>query len=235
MPLEHNILPAGGGAPTTCSKDSLLNIELACAVKTTQWEKSPSHNQEPLGGHRYSCPVGDDIDTLLAFIGRSACSLTHLALRVHAFMEDLFLLQCLQVLPLLEDLRVVYKQQGARTLCNHLRSLDTVPRLCSLSFSELELGTPGYAYPPLVQMLQCRRRMRTAPSVVPRLSSFGLSFVSSRAMLPLGPDAEKLRRLVEGGLRLRIHGRGLEWPEGQYIEEQLDFPHPHRRLQVGAA
>ncbi|KAJ7734261.1 hypothetical protein B0H16DRAFT_1767529 [Mycena metata] len=157
----------------------------------------------------YSIYSSDDIDTLLAFIGRSACALTHLTLRVHLLLEDFFLLQCLQVLPALEDLCIEYWHAGTRTLCNHLQYLDIVPHLHSLSFSELELGTPRYAYSPLVQMLQTRRRMRTAPGVVPRLSSFHLAFASSRAMLPYGRDAEKLGRLVEGGLRFRIHGRGL--------------------------
>ncbi|KAJ7719116.1 hypothetical protein B0H16DRAFT_1700394 [Mycena metata] len=71
-----------------------------------------------------------------------------------------------------------------------------------------------YAYPPLVRMLQTRRRTRGGG---PRLSSFDLDFSSSHTMLPYDPDAEKLRRLVDDGLRLRIHGPGLEWPEGQFI------------------
>ncbi|KAJ7697547.1 hypothetical protein B0H16DRAFT_1396849 [Mycena metata] len=180
----------------------------------------------------YSIYDSDDIDILLAFIGRSACSLTHLTLRVHALTEDVFLLQCLQVLPFLEDLRINYWQAGSRRLCNHLQSLDIVPHLHTLSF--WEPATHQYAYLPLVQMLQTRRSVRT-PGGVPYLLSFYLGFASSLVILPYGPDAEKLGRLVEGGLRLRIHSPRFEWPEGQYIEEQLDFPHPHPTLQVGAA
>ncbi|KAJ7718743.1 hypothetical protein B0H16DRAFT_1475395 [Mycena metata] len=148
----------------------------------------------------YLIYTSNDIDILPAFIGRSARTLTHLTLRVHTFMEDFFLLQCLQVLPLLEDLRIEYWQAGAQP------------------------SAYRYTYPPLVQMLQTRRRMRGG---APRLSSFDLHIAPLQTMLPYGPDAEKLDRLVEGGLHLRIHGPGLEWPEGQYIEEQLDFPHPH--------
>ncbi|KAJ7021534.1 hypothetical protein C8F04DRAFT_1140431 [Mycena alexandri] len=173
----------------------------------------------------YSIYAGDDIDTLVAFLGRSACSLTHLALRIHTVIEDLFLLQCLQLLPLLEDLHIEYRHGGARTLCNHLQSLDIVPQLRTLSFSEL--APYGYTYPPLVQMLQARRRVRTASAGAQRLSSFDLGLAFSKGMLPYRPDAEKLRRLVEGGLRLRIHGPGFECPEGQYIDEQLEFPRPH--------
>ncbi|KAJ7037087.1 hypothetical protein C8F04DRAFT_1093513 [Mycena alexandri] len=165
----------------------------------------------------YLIYTSDDIAILPAFIGRSACSLTHLTLRVQALMEDFFLLRCLQVLPFLEDLRIEYWQAGSRTLCNHLQSLDIVPHLHTLSFSEP--ATHRYAYPPLVQMLRTRRRVRT-PGGIPCLLFF---------------DLEKLGRLVEGGLRLRIHSPGFDWPEGQYIEEQLDFPCPHPSLQVGAA
>ncbi|KAJ7719144.1 hypothetical protein B0H16DRAFT_1739615 [Mycena metata] len=82
----------------------------------------------------YSIYSRDDIDTLLAFIGRSACALTHLTLCVHLLLEDFFLLQCLQVLPTLEDLCIEYQYSDTRTLCNHLQSLDIVPHLHSFLF-----------------------------------------------------------------------------------------------------
>ncbi|KAJ7719123.1 hypothetical protein B0H16DRAFT_1475134 [Mycena metata] len=171
-------------------------------------------------------PYLSNIDDFTARIGGPFLALSTLALTVghlpYAIEQTLGMFQNL---PQLRDFRLFYGLALSRV------PIGGAP-LTFLSFSDLV--THQYTYPPLVQMLQTRRRMRGG---APRLSSFDLHLARPQAMLPYGPDVEKLGRLVEGGLRFRIHGPGLEWPEGQCIEcdmnNEWSAPEPNRRHKSG--
>ncbi|KAJ6550246.1 hypothetical protein B0H19DRAFT_1160682 [Mycena capillaripes] len=189
------------------------------------------------------CTIGrqDQVTMLLEFVARSACVLRELSLR-QSEINDYAVVEFLQTLPLLEVLRVDYTEErttSIRPLYTHLESPTLLPHLRMLSIADrLPLaGAPGpgatYRYAPVVAMLQVRARARRGARV--QLTSFELALhpmhrwdrLDKDHVFPWGIHAEKIGRLVKGGLRFRVQaslGIEIDWPSDIFHDDVLDFP-----------
>ncbi|KAJ7473052.1 hypothetical protein B0H11DRAFT_2282593 [Mycena galericulata] len=185
---------------------------------------------------RYTYTICDQaqITAVFSFISRSACVINDLALRV-SDIEDYSLVEFLRTIPSIEVLQLDYTPSlTPRTVYGHLESTTLLPRLRELSVSETVPGAPAdrYRYDPLVKMLQARGRSRRGGPHRIHLYSFELTLtptrfsgaLDERCVLPQSIHAEKIGRLIKGGLRFRVHGARLEWPVLSSPNDELEFP-----------
>ncbi|KAJ7108182.1 hypothetical protein C8R44DRAFT_297984 [Mycena epipterygia] len=173
--------------------------------------------QYPLGSSALS------ISAFLSFITRSACMLQYLTLSITLSDEETYL-DCLRAVPSLVKLEVA--PYGAHHhFYEHLQSPVVLPQLTELIVSE-----DGYKYDsaPLVRMLRARRDPHPTRA---QLRSFSLVLdLRGRdpdyKISPLdGPTMYRLRRLVDGGLRLHICSKtqGDLWP-AEFHDVEINFP-----------
>ncbi|KAJ7501158.1 hypothetical protein B0H11DRAFT_2189097 [Mycena galericulata] len=174
-----------------------------------------------------------DITSLLAFISRSGCVINDLTLHV-ADIEDFALVEFFGTVPSIEVLHLNYRpSRTPRTIYGHLESTTLLPLLRTLSISE-PVPTGSYRYDPLVKMLQARGRARRGGAQCIRLASFDLTLsdtIDERRVLPQSIHAEKIGRLIKGGLHFHVHGGRFEWPFLSSPDDELEFPayHPSDR------
>ncbi|KAJ7473068.1 hypothetical protein B0H11DRAFT_1918931 [Mycena galericulata] len=176
----------------------------------------------------YTRPIHDHaaITSLLAFISRSGCVINDLTLHV-ADIEDFALAEFFGTVPSIEVLHLDYRRSRTpRTIYGHLESTTLLPLLHTLSVSEP--GSGSYRYDPLVKMLQVRSRTRRAGAQCIPLASFNLDLsetTDERRLVPQSIHAEKITRLIKGGLRFRVRGDLIEWPvDASFADDVFEFP-----------
>ncbi|KAJ7108193.1 hypothetical protein C8R44DRAFT_298004 [Mycena epipterygia] len=162
------------------------------------------------------------ISAFLSFITRSACMLQFLTLFVPLWHEETYL-DCLRAVPSLVKLEV---KLGGRNhnFHEHLQSAVILPQLTELFVSE---DGYEYDYAPLVRMLRARRDPHPTRAQL-RLCSLVLDVGGNpdhKISPPDGSTMYRLRRLVDGGLRLHIcsETQGDFWP-AEFHDVEINFP-----------
>ncbi|KAJ7471668.1 hypothetical protein B0H11DRAFT_2039487 [Mycena galericulata] len=155
-----------------------------------------------------SCWSHREITTFIAFVSRSSCALQHLTLRAGS-LDCALLLDCLRAVPSLVILEIT-RTRSDPALYAHLHSPEILPHLRELSFG------------PIIAMLRARREPHPVRT---RLRSFDLTLDVSNndsddeTSAPSGTTALQLQRMIDDGLRFRVHTPSHNWPDGSKDDE----------------